>query len=89
MPSDSSTDGPGSVYVLGDQLSLADLHLFVWFTRIVRICGGGLSPDAAQLIEVKVNESGGTWKLGAELKAFWAAMLDRPSVRKVYENGIH
>ncbi|KAF9651869.1 hypothetical protein BDM02DRAFT_3138197 [Thelephora ganbajun] len=38
-------------YALGDQLSLADIHLAVWLARIAHICGGLPSDDGNGVIE--------------------------------------
>ncbi|KAG9016579.1 hypothetical protein FRB90_002947 [Tulasnella sp. 427] len=74
---------PGGL-LLGEQISLADLHLFVWLARAVYLSGGDLSPAGID----KLGERAGTTIL-AHVRAFWEAMLQRESVKKVYRDGLH
>ncbi|KAH9919087.1 uncharacterized protein B0H18DRAFT_1029102 [Fomitopsis serialis] len=104
-------------YALGDQLSLADLHLAAWLARLVSLAGGTLTDDGAVAIgklEVHVGGAGGGFALAKDfsvaearrraglpvsdpesherqnrLAAFWDAVRERPSFKKVYKDGLH
>jgi len=78
--------GIAGPYALGDQLSLADLHLMAWLARIVSIAGGKKEKEGIDKLEDKI---GAGWKVGEKLGAFWEAILDRPSFRKVYADGLY
>jgi len=80
---ESATAGP---YTLGDQLSLADLHLMAWLANIVFLAGGQKEKEGIDALETKI---GGGWKVGEKLGAFWDASLLRPSFNKVYAAGLH
>lgn len=73
-------------YVLGDHLSLSDLHLAGWLSRIFMLVG------------VEVNEDGKTaaFKLSSRIKSevsekvvvFWDTIKERNSWKKVYSFGL-
>lgn len=119
-------------YALGDQLSLADIHLAVWLTRIAHLAGALPSEDGNSVIErisglvgielvkdISIVEARRRAGLGptvalpgpdgkveaavsqatksstdkglkqSKLAAFWEAVKERPSWKKVYEAGLH
>lgn len=76
---------PGA-FILGEHICLADLHLFPWLARLVSVSGGDLSPAGLTKVEGKI---GGGFVIGDRVKEFWAGMLTRPSVQKVYAKGIY
>ncbi|KAI8995674.1 hypothetical protein BD414DRAFT_527757 [Trametes punicea] len=101
-------------YSLGDQLSIADLHLAAWLARIASLAGAEASEDGNTVlakIEAHIGEGFNLPKdfsvaearrragLAAtnvdsterqnKLAAFWDAVKERPSWKKVYANGLH
>ncbi|RDX55810.1 hypothetical protein OH76DRAFT_1396154 [Lentinus brumalis] len=101
-------------FVLGDQVSVADLHLAAWLARIASLSGASVSDDgntAVAKIEAHVGDSfslsrefsvaearrrAGIPVTGVEpterqskLAAFWDAVKERPSWKKVYGEGLH
>jgi len=90
-------------YALGDQFSIADLHLSCWVTRIVWLCGGKANDDGATVVK-KIEEHIGGLKLArdfvfepargkgekqSKLAAFWDAIRERPSWKKIYGEGLY
>lgn len=100
--------------LVGDQLSVADLHLAAWLARIASLSGASVSDDgntAVAKIEAHVGDSfslsrefsvaearrrAGIPVTGVEpterqskLAAFWDAVKERPSWKKVYGEGLH
>jgi len=67
------------VFTLGDQVSLADLHLIAWLARLVHLSGG--SKEVAGIKELE-SMMGGK-EVGPKLKAFWAAWLERDSFKRL------
>lgn len=101
-------------YVLGDQLSLADLHLAAWLARLVKLSGGTISDDGNTAIGRIEAHTGPAFSLPKDLSvaearrraglpipdadsnerqnrlaAFWDAVKERPSFKKVYAEGLH
>ncbi|KAL7425112.1 hypothetical protein Q5752_000800 [Cryptotrichosporon argae] len=70
-------EGP---FLLGDQLCLADLHLIALLTRIVTIAGGQGDAQGINTIEPHLGGA----QIGAKLRAFWEAWIERNSFKKVY-----
>lgn len=91
-------------YTLGDQLSIADIHLTAWLVRLVKLSGGSSSDDGNSAIAKLESHIGGSFALPkdfqvaqalradteqSKLAAFWDAMRARPSWKKVYADGLH
>lgn len=75
----------------GDQLSIADMHLIAWFTRLVTQAGGTASDDGKTVI-AKIEEYVGSEhvsrkKLG-KLGTFWDAIKGVRSWQKIYGEGV-
>ncbi|KAI0375051.1 hypothetical protein BV20DRAFT_960106 [Pilatotrama ljubarskyi] len=101
-------------YTLGDQLSIADLHLAAWLSRIAFLADANASDDgntAVGKIESHIGDGfslpkdfsvaearrrAGLAATGTDsterqnkLAAFWDAIKERPSWKKVYADGLH
>ncbi|KAI0348597.1 hypothetical protein BDW22DRAFT_1350836 [Trametopsis cervina] len=101
-------------FVLGDQLSLADLHLAAWLTHIAWLSGASASDDGNAAVAAIEAHIGNNFALPkdfsvaearrraglpattvdpnerqARLAAFWDAIKERPSWKKVYAEGLH
>ncbi|KAI0788443.1 hypothetical protein C8Q75DRAFT_719821 [Abortiporus biennis] len=101
-------------YALGDQLSLADLHLAAWLARLAKLSGATGADDGNTVTDKIEVHIGNGFKLPKEfsvaearrraglppgnvqptdrqnrLAAFWDAMKERPSWKKVYADGLH
>jgi len=99
-------------YSLGDQISIADLHLAAWLARIVVLSGGRMNEEGDVVITKIESHVGSEFHLtrdftalpaaaGAprqdgrrpayqsKLAAFWDAIRERSSFRKVYANGLY
>jgi hypothetical protein len=59
--------------------SLADLHLISWLTRIVTVAGGKPQTEGLDELESQI----GSKKIGAKIRAFFDAWLERDSFKKV------
>ncbi|KAJ6621726.1 hypothetical protein B0H10DRAFT_1789598 [Mycena sp. CBHHK59/15] len=87
-------------YALGDQLSIADLHVGAWMERVVVLAGGARTDDGSAAVGKLEAAVGGGFALprdfqvvdvrrkeGAavsKLAGFWDAMTERASWKKVY-----
>ncbi|KAH7345435.1 hypothetical protein B0J17DRAFT_764098 [Rhizoctonia solani] len=82
---ESSIVGP---YTLGDQLSLADLHVGVWLARIVQLPAGDAATDAKkwpELLSTLAKPIASTeFKVGPKVTAFWNEIIARDAFKKVY-----
>jgi len=85
-PGADDSETKRGAFILGEHICLADLHLFPWLARLVSLSGGDLTP--AGLAKVEANIGGG-FVIGERVKEFWARMIVRPSVQKVYSKGVH
>lgn len=81
---ETKVQGP---FALGDQISLADLHLVPWLARVAAVAGGKTGEDALAALDGVLGEYGG--KVGEKVRALWAAFLERPSFKDVYGEGLH
>ncbi|KAI0825083.1 hypothetical protein BC628DRAFT_1375397 [Trametes gibbosa] len=101
-------------YALGDQLSVADLHLAAWLARIASLAGANAADDgntAVGKIEAHVGDgfnlpkdfsvaearrraglapnSVDSTERQNKLAAFWDAVKERPSWKKIYGERLH
>ncbi|CUA70506.1 hypothetical protein RSOLAG22IIIB_08920 [Rhizoctonia solani] len=87
---ESSIVGP---YVLGDQLSLADLHVGVWLARLVQLASGEDAADPKKWPELLSTLAkpiaSPEFKVGPKLTAFWNEIIAREGFKKVYAAGLH
>ncbi|KIR29355.1 hypothetical protein I307_01260 [Cryptococcus deuterogattii 99/473] len=65
-------------YFLGDQISLADLHVISWLARLVSIADGSLTKDGLNALEAKMGKPPGD-----KLRNFWKLWAERESFQKV------
>ncbi|KAF8328091.1 uncharacterized protein EI90DRAFT_2926466 [Cantharellus anzutake] len=72
---------------LGDQISLADLHLMAWLARAVSASGG--SNDKEGNDAISKGEEAKEWKVGEKLVQYWETILERKSFQVVYKDGLH
>ncbi|ORY34745.1 hypothetical protein BCR39DRAFT_514352 [Naematelia encephala] len=66
-------------YTLGDQISLSDLHLVSWLTRVVSVAGG--EPTVAGIAELEKRLEG--YRLGPKLRTFYQAWTERESFKEI------
>ncbi|KAG8686372.1 hypothetical protein FRC08_012535, partial [Ceratobasidium sp. 394] len=80
-------------YTLGDQLSLADIHVGVWLTKVVCLAAGKAGRDPTKWPELLSTLSGPIgvpeFKAGPKLTAFWNEIITRDGFKKVYADGLH
>ncbi|PBL01119.1 hypothetical protein ARMGADRAFT_1007166 [Armillaria gallica] len=78
-------------FALGDQLSLADIHLSAWLARIVKLAGGAVIDDGSAAVARLQHHVGTEFRLGQKgrLSEYWEAMKERSSWKKVYAEGLH
>ncbi|KAG6857539.1 hypothetical protein H0H87_000138 [Tephrocybe sp. NHM501043] len=97
----SEVIGPFS---LGDQLSIADLHLASWLARLVKLSGGVYGDEGDKAIGKLETHIGGDFRLvkdfeveeaqgkavkQSKLAAFWDATQGRESWKQVYRQGLY
>lgn len=78
--------------MLGDQLSLADLHVGVWLARLVYSTSGKAAADSTNWPDLLPNLSGPIgvdFEVGPKVSAFWAEIIARDAFKKVYADGLH
>jgi len=89
-------------FALGDQFSIADLHLAGWLSRVVNL-SGGTKDDDGKTIVVKLEEYiGGGFVIPRDfladpvrpekqtkIGAFWDMVRERPGWKKVYADGLY
>lgn len=75
-------------FALGDQISLADLHLIPWLARIGAIASGlqGNKSDPLGSLDGVLGANG---KVGEKVRGLWAVFAERPSFKAVYGDGLH
>lgn len=92
-------------FVLGDQFSIADVHLAGWLGRVIYLAGATAEDDgrtAIEKLEKRIGEEellphevkwNGLEREGGEsqskLSAFWDLVKERPSWKKIYGAGLH
>jgi glutathione S-transferase len=79
-------------YMLGDQLSLADLHVGVWLARIVHLAAGEKGADSTNwpdLLPKLSGPIGEDFKVGPKVTSFWTEIIARDAFKKVYADGLH
>lgn len=75
-------------YALGDQVSLADLHIVPWLARVLAIASnlvGGKDP----LVNLDTVLAPHNAKIGPKLSLLWITFSGRPSFQQVYGSGLH
>ncbi|EST08609.1 Glutathione S-transferase, N-terminal [Kalmanozyma brasiliensis GHG001] len=75
-------------FALGDQISLADLHVIPWLARLGAVATG-LTGDKDPLASLNavLGASGG--KVGEKVRGLWTNFSERPSFKTVYGDGLH
>ncbi|CAE6354625.1 unnamed protein product [Rhizoctonia solani] len=88
---ESNIVGP---YTLGDQLSLADLHVGVWLARIIGLVAGEAAsqdhkkwPELLSTLSKPINSA--DFKVGPKVTKFWNEIITRNGFKKVYAAGLH
>ncbi|KAE9408113.1 hypothetical protein BT96DRAFT_849721 [Gymnopus androsaceus JB14] len=85
-----ATIGP---YTLGEQYSIADPHLTAWLARVISLAGGKADDNGNAAFEKLEKHIGTSRSEGprsnTKLSAYWDAVKERPSWKKVYANGLH
>ncbi|CCO37642.1 hypothetical protein BN14_11800 [Rhizoctonia solani AG-1 IB] len=88
---ESNIVGP---YTLGDQLSLADLHVGVWLARIIGLAAGETAsqdpkkwPELLSTLSKPINSA--DFKVGPKVTKFWNEIITRNGFKKVYAAGLH
>ncbi|GAK66643.1 uncharacterized protein PAN0_014d4866 [Moesziomyces antarcticus] len=75
-------------YALGDQISLADLHIVPWLARIAAVAQG-VKPASDPIASIDAVIAEYNVKVGQKITAFWQAFSERPSFQAVYGSGLH
>ncbi|GAA5837961.1 hypothetical protein JCM9279_004083 [Rhodotorula babjevae] len=80
---------PGAAYLLGDQISLADLHCGAWLARVLACAGAtSITDTEANLKALEANLAGA--KVGPKFAAWAQALFERESFKEAYgEDGLH
>ncbi|GAA5859963.1 hypothetical protein JCM1840_001818 [Sporobolomyces johnsonii] len=76
-------------YLLGDQISLADLHVGAWFARVLACAGAtSLTDIAGNLKALESNFPEGE-KVGPRVAKWAETLFERESFKNVYGEGLH
>lgn len=92
-----------TVAEIGDQLSLADLHLAAWLARVCSLSGATMADNGETALAKLEAHIGNGFTLSkdfvtsataprpaqSKLAAFWDVMSIRPSWNSVYADGLH
>ncbi|SPO32777.1 uncharacterized protein UTRI_05718_B [Ustilago trichophora] len=82
---ETKVQGP---FALGDQISLADLHVIPWLARIAAIASGlAKSDDPIKSLDAVLEGFGG--KVGEKVKGLWTTFGERESFKAVYGEALH
>ncbi|GAA5943174.1 glutathione S-transferase family protein [Sporobolomyces koalae] len=76
-------------YLLGDQVSLADLHVGAWFARILATAGVTSVSDLPQALKQLESHFPGDEKVGAKTERWAENLFERKSFKHVYATGMH
>ncbi|BGP15734.1 hypothetical protein JCM10213_007971 [Rhodosporidiobolus nylandii] len=80
---------PNAVFLVGDEISLADIHVGAWLARILAVSGAqSISDIPAALRKLEENLPEGA-KVGPKVSKFAEALFERDSFKEVYEGGFH
>ncbi|KAG8720968.1 hypothetical protein FRC09_008689 [Ceratobasidium sp. 395] len=80
---------------LGDQISLADIHVGVWLTKVLACVAGKDGTDPTKWADIPsgpgLAEAVGSkdFKVGPKVTAFWNEIITRDGFKKVYAGGLH
>lgn len=77
-------------FALGDQISLADLHLIPWLAGVGLVAdaiAGSTGGDVVHAIDTVLAKHAG--HVGPKLKALWTGFSERPSFQSVYGGKLH
>lgn len=73
-------------FALGDQISLADLHVIPWLARLAAVATGSSDANSDPMDALNGVVGG---KLGEKVRGLWTAFADRASFKTVYADGLH
>jgi hypothetical protein len=87
----------------GGQISIADLHLAGWLTRVVKLAGGTKDDDGETVVVKLEKYIGGGFMIPQDfpadpvrpengkrkIGAFWDTIRERPGWKKVYADGLY
>lgn len=82
----SNVIGP---YYFGDQISIVDMHLASWLSRVVKASGGTALDDGKAVVALVAKHAGFSFEVGdTKLGGFWDAIKERDGWKKVYGKGL-
>ena len=70
-------------YAVGENLTLADLHIVPWFSHSL-VGVGTTEPEDFDKLEKHIQKTVPDFKIGPKTKEWWLNMTKRPSFQKVY-----
>ena len=76
-----------STFLGGNQVSLADLHAGAWLARVAAVAGA--TELDAKKAAAKIDAAAGLAVTGPKVVAWLDALLERPSFKAVYAEGLH
>ncbi|GAA6013504.1 hypothetical protein JCM11491_006103 [Sporobolomyces phaffii] len=76
-------------YLLGDQVSLADLHVGAWFARILASAGVTDLADLSKALKQLESNFADGEKVGAKTERWAENLFERKSFKQVYADGAH
>ncbi|GAA5885818.1 hypothetical protein JCM6882_007572 [Rhodosporidiobolus microsporus] len=81
---------PNATYLVGDQVSLADLHVGAWLARILAVAGATSASDIPSALQkLEANLPSPDNKVGAKLAKWAEELFARESFKEVYAEGLH
>ncbi|BGO91235.1 hypothetical protein NBRC10512_001298 [Rhodotorula toruloides] len=79
---------PAAPYLIGDQISLADLHAGAWLARVLACAGATSLNDVDSNLSTLESNLNGV-KVGPKTAAWAKALFERDSFKQVYGEGLH
>ncbi|GAA6027743.1 hypothetical protein JCM8097_008012 [Rhodosporidiobolus ruineniae] len=80
---------PNASYLVGDQVSLADLHVGAWLARVLAVSGASSVSDVPAALSAIESQLPAGKKIGPKVAKWAEELFARESFKTVYADGFH